>query len=164
MPLGFSCWSQINPPHFSVNICWLLWVSPVLSPPATPLPLLSPTEMMMIIYIVCDCWRFSPPGCIWGFLGLNCHSIWYLSCLVFSEFLDLWFGICHEFEEIPSHYCFKYFCVPPPPSLFSFWYYHYRYVTYFIPVPENWIPVSFSFFFSLCTAEVSTDVSSKKSS
>ena len=49
-----------------------------------------------------------------GFPSANLYSIWYLFCLVFSEFLNLWFGICHEFEEIPGHYCFKYFCVLPP--------------------------------------------------
>lgn len=50
-----------------------------------------------------------------------------------------------------------------PPTPFSFWYYHYMYVTHFVPVPENGISVSFSFFFSLCTSEVSSDISSKKS-
>lgn len=77
----------INIPYFSVIICWLLWVSPVLILPATPLP---PFAISHINNdnIQSGYWQFSPVSCIWGFLVLTCHLIWYLSCLVFSEFLD----------------------------------------------------------------------------
>lgn len=81
-----------------------------------------------------------------SFVVLIEHFLWLYS-LVFSDFLDLWFGVWHHFKEILSHCCF--FCSFLS-SFFFFWDSYYTYVTHFVVVLRY--PALFFFpqyFFSL---------------
>lgn len=133
----------INVPYLSVTICWPLWVSPVLTLPATLLPPFAISHRDND-NIQSGYWQFSPLGCIWGFLVLTCHLIWYLSCLAFSEFLDgtvVW-CLLRILGNSQSLLLQIFLCTLPTSPI--------THVKHFALVSENQISVSFSFLFSLC--------------